>query len=181
MLRQKMVYLAFMVDALVIAGGRAEADESIAAPAPRTLSIEGGIGTASFAVEAELKTGFGLVIGGGPGGARGAFSVGGHIGYQLPFGASDARWSLRPEARFSRLWMKTADCSPPSCTYDFVVLEMAAHYQGPSGFVFEVGLPVVAWLPVGPDAGETKTHLKAFTYPDTAFFTSVLLGYAVAF
>jgi hypothetical protein len=77
------------------------------------------------------------------------------------------------------MWGKAEACTP-RCKFDFVTVETALHYRGPSGFVFEFGFPFVAWIPMGPDSGETEPHLKLYVLNGEVmgFLSSVLFGYA---
>ena len=98
------------------------------------------------------------------------------VGFSLPLGP---RVSLRPGIRAGRLWQTSESC-PNRCAFDSYLVEAAIRYRGPSGFLFELGLPLAGWLPVGPDAGETQPHLTFYTLatPDIMLFSSLLFGYA---
>src|SRR5450432_795878 len=157
-------------------GARAVAAEAPEPDPPgRSLSIEGGLSTAALVAEADLHTGFGLVVGVAGGTARGP-AVGGHLAYRVPLGS---RWSLEPGVRAMTIWESAENCGP-RCQLNFFTIDLGIRYQGPSGFVFEAGLPVVAWIPVGPDPGQSRPHLKPYFLSGEAMAVtaSLLFGYA---
>jgi hypothetical protein len=152
-------------------GARAVAAEAPdPAPPGSSLSIEGGLSTAALVAEADLHTGFGLVVGVAGGTARGP-AVGGHLAYRVPL---SSRWSLEPGVRAMTIWESAENCGP-RCQFNFFTIDLGIRYQGPSGFVFEAGLPVVAWIPVG-----APPHLKPYFLSGeaTAYTASLLFGYA---
>jgi hypothetical protein len=163
---------------LMVARPAAAADDSASdrEPPAASLAIQGGKGTAALVAEAELRLRMGLVLGVAGGTARGP-AVGGHLAYRLPFGS---RWSLEPGVRAMTAWESAEHCGP-SCQFNFLTLELGLHYRGPSGFVFEAGLPIVAWIPVGPDGGQSRPHLEPYVFSGEAFAytASILFGYAV--
>jgi hypothetical protein len=140
-----------------------------------SLTLEGGLTTTALAAELDLHTRFGLVVGVVGGVSRGP-AVGGHVAYRVPLGA---RWSLEPGVRGMAVW-KSAEACGPHCQFDFVTLDLGLRYQGPSGFVFQAGLPLVSLIPVGPDPGQSRPHLEpyAFSVEAMAATASVLFGYS---
>ncbi|HEY5282378.1 MAG TPA: hypothetical protein VIM14_06270, partial [Polyangia bacterium] len=124
-------------------------------------------------IDAVMRSG--LVIGAGVGGRRGV-ALSGHLAYQIPI---SAHWSLGPGVRASRGWWKTDSCSTLSCTHDFIIIEASLRYQGSSGFVFEFGLPIVAWIPTLQN-GDTTERLRAYSIatPEAALVESLLFGFA---
>jgi hypothetical protein len=105
--------------------------------------------------------------------------VNAYLGYQIPL---SEHWSFRPGFRGARAWLSVAGC-PHICTFDFFVTEAAIRYRGSSGFVFEYGLPLLAWVPEGPAVGETAPHLQLYTLAtgDTFLLGTILFGYAFKF
>lgn len=157
-------------------GSRAvEAEAPDPDPPGSSLSIEGGFSTAALVAEADLHTGFGLVVGVMGGTARGP-AAGGHLAYRVPL---SSRWSLEPGGRAMTIWESAENCGP-RCQFSFFTVDLAIRYQGPSGFVFEAGLPVVAWISVGPDAGQSRPHLERYFLSGEAmaYTESLLFGYA---
>jgi len=142
---------------------------------PTDLSVAGGLVAVTLAANAELQTPWGPALGLGVGGRRGP-AVNAYLGEALPL---TAHWSVRPGFRFVRWWQAVEGCQG-SCTFDAYLAEVGLRYRGPSGFLFEFGLPIVGWLPVGPAAGETEPHLHFYTLAtgDLALFQTLLFGYA---
>jgi hypothetical protein len=141
--------------------------------------VAAGIVASSPSLDAELRIRSGLLFGIGGGGGGLGPSVNAYLGYQIPL---SKQWSLRPGFRAARSWLSVESC-PQTCRFDFFVTEVAIRYRGSSGFVFEYGLPLLAWVPVGPDAGENAPRLKPYTVAtgDTLLLGTVLLGYAFRF
>jgi hypothetical protein len=142
---------------------------------PTDLSVSGGLVAVTLAANAELQTRWGPAVGLGAGGRRGP-AINAYVGEALPL---SAHWSLRPGFRFVRWWQTVEGC-PGTCTFDAFLAEVGLRYRGPSGFLFELGLPIVGWLPVGPAAGQTEPHLQFYTLAtgDLALFQTLLFGYA---
>lgn len=145
-----------------------------------TITVEGGIRATTLGIDAQLQTPIGLVVGAGPGSRFGAestgFSVNAYVGYHLPLGA---HWAFRPAVRASRLWWKTDRCSPPSCTYDFLLVEAGLRHRSQGGFVFDFGLPLFALVPVSSTTGEMGNHLTPYSLatPGVALLSSLMFGF----
>jgi hypothetical protein len=127
----------------------------------------------TLSADAELQTRWGPVIGLGAGGRLG-FSVNAYAGDTVPLGT---RWSLRPGFRFVRSWQSAADCPTP-CRFDFYIGEIGFRYRGPTGLLYQLGIPLFGWVPV-LERGESQTHLKFYTLAtsELAFFTTVVVGF----
>ena len=113
-------------------------------------------------------------------GSRVRDRAGGRLGPSVNAYAGDtvrlgSRWSLRPGFRFVRSWLTAADCR---CRYDFYVGEIALRYHGPTGFLFEAGLPLFGWIPV-TEHGAPQPHSKFYTAAtgDLAFVSTLLVGF----
>jgi hypothetical protein len=168
---------------LIIFGGRG-IGAAAETPAPTSssgdgepaLTVAAGIVALSRSLDVELTTLPGVLFGIGGGGSVLGPSLNAYLGYQIPL---SEHWSLRPGFRAARSWLSVEGC-PHTCTFDFLVTEAAIRYRGSSGFVFEYGLPLFTWVPVGPSAGQTAPHLKFYTLAtgDTLLLGTVLLGYA---
>jgi hypothetical protein len=135
--------------------------------------VECGIIAASVAVDVAIQTRFGLIVAVGGGGTALGPSVNGYLGYQVPFAA---HWSLRPGVRGARAWDRTEAC-PQRCTVDFVIGELAIRYESASGFLFQVGVPLIAGVPVGATRADMHMQAYAFTTGDTFFLTTLLVGH----
>ncbi len=133
----------------------------------------------SPSLDVEVTTRAGVLFGIGGGGRALGPSVNAYLGYQIPLGE---RWSFRPGFRAARSWLSVEGC-PQTCAFDFFIAEAAIRYRGTSGFVFEYGLPLLAWVPVGPAPGETAPHLQLYTLAtgDTLLLGTLFLGYAFRF
>ena len=151
------------------AGDVAQPDRAVA------LTLEAGLVALTLSLEVEAQTRWGLVVGAGAGVHLGP-AVNGYVGYHVPLGE---HWGLRPGVRAGLLRQQNDTC-PHTCSYESLIVEAAIRYRGTSGFVFEYGLPLFGWVPVGPDAGETAPHLKAYSIAtgDLALFGTLLFGYA---
>jgi hypothetical protein len=139
------------------------------------ITVEGGYRAAVFGLDAEIQTRVGPFLAIGPGLVRGGYSLAAHAGYDMPL---YRYWSLRPGIRVNRSWRTTDDCRPDSCTFDFIVLDLGVRYRGPTGLVFETGLPVVAWLPLTPTGSGTWVPIKAYTFPTTSLVWAISVGYS---
>jgi hypothetical protein len=142
---------------------------------PVSLTLEGGLVAFTLSADAELQSRWGLVIGAGAGVNKGP-AVNGYVGYHIPLGAG---FALRPGVRAARLWQTNERCQG-TCVFDSLTVEAAIRFQSRSGFVVSYGLPLLAWLPVGPDPGQTQPHLQSYTLStgDTAFFGTLFFGHA---
>ena len=146
--------------------------EAQAAP-EQSLALVGGMVALTLSADAELQTGWGPVVGLGVGGRLG-FSINAYAGDTVPLGP---HWSLRPGFRFVRSWLTTTAC-PTGCTDDFYIGEIGFRYRGPTGFLYELGIPLVGWVPV-LERGDTREHLTFYTLAtgELAFFTTVVVGF----
>jgi hypothetical protein len=140
----------------------------------QSIAVAGGVVALTLATNAELQTRWGPVVALGVGERRGP-ALNAYVGDSVRLGP---RWSLRPGFRFVRSWQAVADC-PTGCTFDLYIGEIGIRYRGPSGFLFEYGLPLFGWLPVGPSAGETHPHLSFYTLAtgEMAFASTLLAGF----
>jgi hypothetical protein len=153
-------------------GQRAIAADLEAQVAPeQSLAVVGGLVALTLSADAELQTRWGPAFGIGAGGRLGP-SVNAYAGDNVRLGS---RWSLRPGFRFVRAWLTTADCR---CRYDFYVGEIAFRYHGPTGFLFEAGLPLFGWIPV-TEHGDPQPHSKFYTAAtgELAFVSTLLAGF----
>ena len=156
-------------------GQRAIAADLEAQAAPeQSLAVVGGLVAVTLSADAELQTRWGPVFGVGAGGRRLGPSVNAYVGDTVRV---RSHWSLRPGFRFVRSWLTTADCTT-GCTYDFYVGEIGFRYHGPTGFLFEVGLPLFGWIPV-TDRGDRQPHSKFYTLAtsELAIVSTVLVGF----
>jgi hypothetical protein len=154
-------------------GQRALAADLDAQAAPeQSLAVVGGLVAVTLSADAELQTRWGPVFGVGAGGRRLGPSVNAYVGDTVRL---RSRWSLRPGFRFVRSWLTTADCR---CRYDFYVGEIAFRYHGPTGFLFEVGLPLFGWIPV-TDRADPQPHSKFYTLAtgELAVVSTLLVGF----
>jgi hypothetical protein len=169
--------LALALAALPATAGTATGAE----PAPaagereRSIGVVGGLAGFTLAADVELQTRLGVVIAAGGGDSRGP-ALNAYVGYNVPL---SRHWSLRPGMLAVRSWQIVSSC-PTRCRFDAYVASAAIRYRGSSGFVFEYGLPLLGWLPVGPDVGETQPHLKFYTIatPDMFFFETLVIGWS---
>jgi hypothetical protein len=148
-------------------GGDERAGESIA--------VTGGMVALTLAADVELQSRWGPALAAGVGERGGpAFNV--YLGESIRLGT---HWSLRPGVRFERAWQTVQGC-PTGCTFDLFLVEAAVRYQASSGFLVQFGLPIVGWVPVGPDAGEAAPHLQFYTLAtgDLAMLATLFVGYA---
>jgi len=171
-----------LLAATLLAGERAARAQVTAAIEPpvtgartNAITIEGGYRAAVFGLDAEIQTRVGPFLALGPGLVRGGYALAAHAGYDMPL---RGYWSLRPGVRVNRSWRTTDDCHPDSCTFDFIVLDLGVRYRGPTGLVFEAGLPLVAWLPLTPTGSGTWVPIKAYTFPSTALVWALSVGYS---
>ena len=146
--------------------------ETEAAP-EQSLALVGGLVALTLSADAELQTRWGPVFGLGAGGRLG-FSVNAYAGDTVRLGS---RWSLRPGFRFARSWLTATDCAT-GCRYDFYIGEIAFRYRGPTGFLFDVGLPLFGWIPV-MEHGDQQPHSKFYTLAtsELALVSTVLVGF----
>ena len=175
----RIVLLVTIGRGRIAAAAEAPAAASPSVEREASLTVGAGIVAFSPSLDAEITTRPGVVLGIGGGGRASGPSVNAYLGYQIPLGE---HWSLRPGFRAARSWLSIENC-PQRCTFDFFIAETAVRYRSSSGFVFEYGLPLLAWAPVGPAAGETAPHLKLYTLGtgDTLLLGTVLFGYALKF
>jgi len=155
-------------------GQRAIAADLEAQPAPeQSLALVGGMVALTLSADAELQTRWGPVLGVGAGGRLG-FAVNAYAGDTVPLGS---RWSLRPGFRFVRSWLTTTNC-PTGCSDDFYIGEIGFRYRGPTGFLYQLGIPLFGWVPV-LERGDTQEHLKFYTLAtgELAFFSTVVVGF----
>lgn len=156
-------------------GRRAAAADLRAQPPPEdSIAVTAGAVALTLSANVELQTRWGPVVGVGIGERFGpAFNA--YLGETVPIGS---RWAVRPGFRFVRSW-QTVEVCPTVCTFDFYVGELALRYRGPSGFLFEWGIPLFGWLPVGPNVGETQPHPVFYTLAtgELAFASTVLFGF----
>jgi len=167
--------LAVAATLFVVAGTALAADLEAQAAPEQSFAVTGGLVTLTLSANAELQTRWGPVVALGVGERRGpAFNV--YLGETVRIGTN---WSLRPGFRFVRS-VETGDPCPTGCAFDFYAGEIGLRYRGPSGFLFEYGLPLFGWMPVGPNPGETQPHLAFYTIAtgELAFATTLLVGYS---
>jgi hypothetical protein len=147
--------------------------EAQAAP-EQSLAVVGGMVALTLSANAELQTRWGPVFGVGAGGRRLGPSVNAYAGDTLRLGS---RWSLRPGFRFARSWLTTTECTT-GCRYDFYIGELGFRYRGPTGFLFEAGLPLFGWIPV-TEHGDPQPHSKFYTLAtgELAFVSTVMVGF----
>jgi len=147
--------------------------ETQAAP-EQSVAVAGGLVALTLSAEVELQTRWGPVVALGAGNRRGP-AVNAFLGDTVRLGS---RWSLRPGIRVARSWL-TVDACPRGCTFDFYLGEIGLRYRGPSGFLFECGVPLFGWLPVGPAVGETQPHPRFYTLAtgEMAFASTLLFGF----
>ena len=162
--------------ALLGLGRHAAAADLEARPTPeQSFALTGGLVALTLSANAELQTRWGPVVGLGVGERRGpAFNA--YIGETVRLHSPG--WALRPGFRFLRSW-QTVDVCPTGCTFDFYVGEIGLRYRGPSGFLFELDVPLFGWIPVGPDRGETQPHPVFYTLAtsELMFASTVLIGF----
>ncbi len=161
--------------AILATAGTATAAEVEAEAAPtQSFAVTGGLVALTLATSAELQTRWGPVVALGVGERRGP-AINAYLGETVLL---RSRWSLRGGARFVRSWQAVESC-PTGCRFDFFMGEVGLRYRGPSGFLFEFGLPIFGWLPVGPSPGETQPHLAFYTLAtgEMALASTVLFGF----
>jgi hypothetical protein len=179
LVRRSMMAIAVAVIAMGMVGRpalAADAAGDVARPDRAVaLTLEAGIVALTLGLELEAQTRWGLVAGAGAG-VRGGPAVNGYVGYHVSLGE---HWGLRPGVRAGLLRQQNDSC-PHTCSYESLIVDAAIRYRGTSGFVFEYGLPLFGWVPVGPDAGETGPHLKAYSIAtgDLALYGTLLVGYS---
>lgn len=139
----------------------------------QSIAVTGGEVALTLAANAELQTRWGPVVSLGAGGRLGP-AVSAYVGDTIHL---RSRWSLRPGFRFVRTWRAPIDCRA-DCRFDIYLAEVGFRYRGPSGFVFEYGLPLFAWLPVST-ARDTQSHLSFYTLAtgDLLLVGTVLVGF----
>lgn len=156
-----------------LSGGRARGDQLVAS---RALAVQGGARALALGLEAELQTRWGLVLAAGPlFRPYPSLSLGARIAYNHPL---SEHWALRPGLRAEQTWDTRRPCLH-SCQSSIFLAELGLHYRSQSGFVFEYGLPVVAWVDsaVVGDGQEKRAYLP----PVSLVLGSLLLGYAGTF